>query len=71
MGVAMGGGQILFLTPACLILPLQGYDVSFLITNFHTEQLYKHKLVDFVVQVGRRRNVPTLTWPLTFPLRSL
>ena len=30
---------------------LQGYDISFLITNFHTEQMYKHKLVDFVVQV--------------------
>jgi len=30
---------------------LKGYDVSFLITNFHTEQMYKHKLVDFVIQV--------------------
>lgn len=28
---------------------VQGYDISFLITNFHTEQMYKHKLVDFVV----------------------
>jgi actin related protein 2/3 complex subunit 4 len=28
----------------------QGYDISFLITNFHTEQMYKHKLVDFVIQ---------------------
>lgn len=28
---------------------LQGYDISFLITNFHTEQMYKHKLVDFVI----------------------
>lgn len=27
----------------------QGYDISFLITNFHTEQMFKHKLVDFVV----------------------
>nr|XP_031541975.1 actin-related protein 2/3 complex subunit 4 [Vicugna pacos] len=26
-----------------------GYDISFLITNFHTEQMYKHKLVDFVI----------------------
>uniref|UniRef100_A0A1I8JBX0 Actin-related protein 2/3 complex subunit 4 n=1 Tax=Macrostomum lignano TaxID=282301 RepID=A0A1I8JBX0_9PLAT len=26
-----------------------GYDVSFLITNFHTEAMYKHKLVDFVI----------------------
>uniref|UniRef100_A0ABZ3NNN1 Actin related protein 2/3 complex, subunit 4 n=1 Tax=Rattus norvegicus TaxID=10116 RepID=A0ABZ3NNN1_RAT len=27
----------------------RGYDISFLITNFHTEQMYKHKLVDFVI----------------------
>jgi len=27
----------------------QGYDISFLITNFHTEQMFKHKLVDFIV----------------------
>ena len=26
------------------------YDISFLITNFHTEDMFKHKLVDFVVQ---------------------
>jgi hypothetical protein len=30
---------------------VQGYDISFLITNFHTEQMIKHKLVDFVIQV--------------------
>ncbi|TPX39971.1 hypothetical protein SeMB42_g01134 [Synchytrium endobioticum] len=30
--------------------PIEGYDISFLITNFHTEQMYKHKLVDFIVQ---------------------
>ena len=29
----------------------QDYDISFLITNFHTEQMLKHKLVDFVIQV--------------------
>eukprot|EP00051_Salpingoeca_urceolata_P003326 m.56975 g.56975 ORF g.56975 m.56975 type:complete len:170 (+) comp12685_c0_seq1:204-713(+) len=29
---------------------VDGYDISFLITNFHTEQMYKHKLVDFVIQ---------------------
>uniref|UniRef100_A0A915JY06 ARPC4 n=1 Tax=Romanomermis culicivorax TaxID=13658 RepID=A0A915JY06_ROMCU len=27
----------------------QGYDISFLITNAHTEQMYKHKLVDFII----------------------
>ncbi|KAJ1567014.1 Actin- protein 2/3 complex subunit 4, partial [Cladochytrium tenue] len=30
--------------------PVKGYDISFLITNFHTEQMFKHKLVDFIVQ---------------------
>lgn len=30
--------------------PIPGYDISFLVTNFHMEQLYKHKLVDFIVQ---------------------
>lgn len=29
--------------------PVIGYDISFLITNTHTEQMYKHKLVDFVI----------------------
>jgi len=29
--------------------PLPGYDISFLITNFHTEQMLKNKLVDFVI----------------------
>lgn len=30
--------------------PVEGYDITFLITNFHTEEMWKHKLVDFVVQ---------------------
>ncbi|KAI8920765.1 hypothetical protein DFJ77DRAFT_447262 [Powellomyces hirtus] len=30
--------------------PVPGYDISFLITNTHTETMYKHKLVDFVIQ---------------------
>ncbi|VDP19215.1 unnamed protein product [Soboliphyme baturini] len=29
--------------------PLVGYDISFLITNTHAEQMLKHKLVDFVI----------------------
>ncbi|CAI4218317.1 unnamed protein product [Parascedosporium putredinis] len=32
------------------ILPIKGYDISFLITNFHTEEMLKHKLVDFIIQ---------------------
>ncbi|KAI9596691.1 hypothetical protein BDF19DRAFT_438328 [Syncephalis fuscata] len=30
--------------------PIEGYSISFLITNFHTQQMYKHKLVDFIIQ---------------------
>jgi actin related protein 2/3 complex subunit 4 len=28
----------------------KGYDISFLITNFHGESMLKHKLVDFIIQ---------------------
>jgi len=28
---------------------VKGYDVSFLITNFHTEEMKKDKLVDFII----------------------
>ncbi|CUS13353.1 unnamed protein product [Tuber aestivum] len=28
---------------------VKGYDISFLITNFHTEDMLKHKLVDFII----------------------
>jgi len=30
--------------------PIKGYDISFLITNFNTETMFKHKLVDFILQ---------------------
>jgi len=30
--------------------PVKGYDISFLISNFNTETMYKHKLVDFIIQ---------------------
>ena len=29
---------------------MEGFDISFLITNFHTERMLKHKLVSFIVQ---------------------
>lgn len=29
---------------------LQGYDISFLITHTHTEKMWKHKLIDFIIQ---------------------
>ena len=28
---------------------IEGYDISFLITNFHTEEMLRHKLIDFVI----------------------
>jgi len=30
--------------------PVKGYDISFLITNFHSETMLKHKIVDFIIQ---------------------
>lgn len=30
--------------------PVPGYDISFLITNFHCETMYKNKVVAFVIQ---------------------
>ena len=41
--------------------PIKDYDISFLITNFHTEQMLKHKLVDFVIQVRRAVAAAQLT----------
>jgi len=29
--------------------PVKGYDISFLITNFHTEDMKKKELIDFVI----------------------
>lgn len=29
---------------------MQGYDISFLVTNYHCEEMQKHKLIDFIVQ---------------------
>ncbi|KAH7824399.1 Actin-related protein 2/3 complex subunit 4 [Monocercomonoides exilis] len=30
--------------------PIEGFDLSFLITNFHLEKLQKAKLIDFIIQ---------------------
>ncbi|KIY67177.1 actin-related protein ARPC3 [Cylindrobasidium torrendii FP15055 ss-10] len=30
--------------------PVAGYDISFLITNTHTETMLKHKVVDFIIE---------------------
>jgi actin related protein 2/3 complex subunit 4 len=34
----------------CWLIGLKGYDISFLITNFHGETMLKHKLVDFIIE---------------------
>lgn len=31
----------------------KGYDISFLVTNFHGETMLKHKLVDFIIEYVR------------------
>ncbi|OKP14080.1 Actin-related protein 2/3 complex subunit 4 [Penicillium subrubescens] len=41
--------------------PMPGYDISFLITNAHTEAMLKHKLVDFVIQFSADR-IPSSRW---------
>lgn len=38
------------ITLKCVADLIQGYDISFLITNTHTEEMLKHKLVDFIIQ---------------------
>lgn len=35
----------------------KGYDISFLITNNHTDTMLKHKIVDFIIQCVPRRSL--------------
>jgi hypothetical protein len=39
---------------------VKGYDISFLITNFHTEVMLRHKLVDFVIHFMEVRPLFTM-----------
>ncbi|KAK6255205.1 hypothetical protein SCA6_016510 [Theobroma cacao] len=41
--------------------PVQGYDISFLITNYHCEEMQKQKLIDFIVQFMEARISLTLS----------
>jgi actin related protein 2/3 complex subunit 4 len=43
---------------------LEGYDISFLITNAHLEKMWKHKLVDFIVQVTIKYILISLFWSI-------
>lgn len=38
----------------------QGYDISFLITNYHCEEMQKKKLIDFIVQFMEASLSPNL-----------
>jgi actin related protein 2/3 complex subunit 4 len=57
---------------------MQGYDISFLITNFHTEEMLKHKLVDFIIQfmeevdkeISEMKLFVSLTWQLMRRIRT-
>ncbi len=31
--------------------PIKGYDISFLITHVHLENMWKYKLVDFIIEL--------------------
>ncbi|KAK1252469.1 hypothetical protein MKX08_003656, partial [Trichoderma sp. CBMAI-0020] len=49
--IPVSSGWIVVVKKCVLICdPTQGYDISFLITNFHTEEMLKHKLVDFIIE---------------------
>lgn len=53
----------------------KGYDISFLITNFHTEEMLKHKLVDFIIQFMEEvdkeiSEMKLFVWHLSFSPRA-
>ncbi|KAK6266032.1 hypothetical protein QUC31_016869, partial [Theobroma cacao] len=48
--------------------PVQGYDISFLITNYHCEEMQKQKLIDFIVQFMEARIFLTLSVAFAFQL---
>ena len=31
-------------------VPVEGFDISFLVTHTHVEDMFKHKLIDFIIQ---------------------
>ena len=37
---------------------IQGHDISFLITNNHTDTMLKHKIVDFIIQLRTHIHSP-------------
>jgi len=49
---------------------VKGYDVSFLITNFHTEEMKKDKLVDFIISFMEDINSEVSTMKLAVNARA-
>lgn len=46
---------LLYIVP--FFVAVQGYDISFLITNYHCEEMQKQKLIDFIVQFMEARTL--------------
>lgn len=46
----------------------QGYDISFLITNYHCEEMQKQKLIDFIVQFMEVKSSLLYIAAMKFPL---
>jgi len=49
---------------------VKGYDISFLITNFHTEEMKKDRLVDFIIQFMEDINSEVSTMKLAVNSRG-
>jgi actin related protein 2/3 complex subunit 4 len=54
------------MTAIILKLLHQGYDISFLITNVHSETMLKHKVVDFIIQCVASGCFSIVLSPATF-----
>ena len=42
--------------------PVEGYDISFLITSVNLEKMWKHKLLDFIVEVSSYMHIFIRLW---------
>jgi len=49
---------------------LQQYDISFLITNFHTESMYRYKMIDFIIDFMKEIDKETNEMKLAINARA-